>query len=185
MAPDVTVFIDYQNAHMSAHTKWCGFSEPLHECLIDPVKLGEKLVEKRAPGGNLTAVHVYRGRPDPRREAAMAGYNDRHKNEWRKDPRVEIHTRALRYPQDFGQPGCYERPREKGIDVWLAVDLVRMAIKQEYEVGIVFSRDDDLTPALEVGTWEGASRLRLPFRELYCHMLDEDDFRAVIDTRAY
>jgi uncharacterized LabA/DUF88 family protein len=47
-----------------------------------------------------------------------------------------------------------------------------MALEKRFEVGIVFSRDTDLLPAielafdlpashLEVATWEGTSRLRL------------------------
>lgn len=115
------------------------------------------------------------------------------------DSRVLIKRRPLWYPSDFGEPDCYERPREKGIDVALAVDLVRMAIKDEYEVGIVFSRDTDLLPAIEtvfelkvahveVATWVGTSQLRykLPYgKRLWCHKLDGDDFEAVRDRRQY
>ncbi|MFN8169598.1 MAG: NYN domain-containing protein [Candidatus Nanopelagicales bacterium] len=78
---------------------------------------------------------------------------------------------------DWGQPGCTEPAREKGVDVALAVDLVRMAIGKEYEVGIVFSRDTELEPAIdlalklgahtEVATWAGGSRISLPGRSLF------------------
>ena len=37
----------------------------------------------------------------------------------------------------------------------------------------------------EVATWEGASRLRLPYRQMFCHFLTEDDFIAVRDPRTY
>lgn len=92
-----------------------------------------------------------------------------------------------------------EPPREKGIDVALAVDVVRLAIEGAYEVGIVFSRDTDLLPAIEavrglrdgphieVATWQGQGALRLPgaATPLYCHYLSEQDFHAVRDTRRY
>jgi uncharacterized LabA/DUF88 family protein len=54
-------------------------------------------------------------------------------------------TRPLRYP---GQAG--EKPQEKGIDVALALDFVAMAMRGEYEVGILMSTDTDLKPALEL-----------------------------------
>lgn len=71
-----------------------------------------------------------------------------------------------------------------------------MAIRKEYEVGIVFSRDNDLLPAIElavdlpgthteVATWTGASRLRMKYRELFCHQLNESEFRAMKDPRNY
>ena len=38
----------------------------------------------------------------------------------------------------------------------------------------------------ECATWEGSSQLRLNSgKPLYCHKLDEQDFRAVIDPRRY
>ena len=39
--------------------------------------------------------------------------------------------------------------REKGVDVRLAVDLVRMAAEEEYDVAVVLSGDGDLAPAIE------------------------------------
>lgn len=196
MAPEVTVFIDYQNAHLSGHEQWCPYGEPVHLCLIDPLKLAEKVVELRAPGGRLTAVRVYRGRPDPRKEGVAAGRSDRQMAAWTTDPRVTVIRRQLWYPRDWGLPTCTEKAREKGIDVSLAIDMVRMTLAKEYEVGILFSRDTDLLPALELvfdlpdvhtegATWEGASRLVLKYRRLYCHKLSEADFQAVRDSRPY
>lgn len=41
------------------------------------------------------------------------------------------------------------RLHEKGVDVYLAVDLVRLAAEDAYDVAIVFSGDADLVPAVE------------------------------------
>lgn len=41
------------------------------------------------------------------------------------------------------------RLREKGVDVLLAVDLVRMAAENRYDVAIVLSGDGDIVPAVE------------------------------------
>jgi uncharacterized LabA/DUF88 family protein len=196
VAPKVTVFIDYQNAHMTGHEKWCPPGEQAHHCLIDPLRLAEKLVAGRAPGGTLEAVRVYRGRPDSRIDAHAAARSDKQAAAWSSDPRVTMVRRPLSYPRDFGQPTCFEKPREKGIDVSLAIDMVRMALNTEYEVGILFSRDNDLLPALElvidlpdvhteVATWEGASRLSLKYRKLYCHKLPQSTFAEVRDPRLY
>lgn len=193
MAPRVTVFIDYQNAHLSAHNHWCAPGEQAHKCLIHPAKLAERVVARRAPGGVVDRVLVYRGRPDPRHQPDAARYSDRAAAAWSADERVTVERRALRYPEGWPDSGPAQ---EKGIDVKLAVDMVRMATAHEYEVGILFSRDTDLVPALEliferggahteVATWEGKSRLRVPGRPLHCHILDEADFAASRDTRDY
>ncbi len=51
----------------------------------------------------------------------------------------------MKYPRDWpNQPA-----QEKGIDVALAIDFVRLAIQKRYDVGILVSRDTDLIPCLE------------------------------------
>jgi hypothetical protein len=42
-----------------------------------------------------------------------------------------------------------EIAREKGIDVRLALDIVRLAIENEYDLGIIFSQDRDLHEAVK------------------------------------
>lgn len=127
----------------------------------------------------------------------MASANDQQMLEWQSDKKCTVVRRPLWYPEDWGEPGCVELPREKGVDVAIAIDMVTMAIREEFEVGILFSRDTDLLPALEAmrelngphvecATWQGSSRLRLRSgRPLYCHMLDEQDFHAVRDKKHY
>lgn len=194
MAPKVITFIDYQNAHISAHEMYCGPLDPPHACLIDPVKLSELIVKRRAPGGELAQIRVYRGRPDPRKQPKLASANDQQFSRWMQDSRVLVRRRMLRYPSDWGEADCVDQPREKGIDVSLAIDMARMALEKKYEVGILFSRDTDLLPALEmvrdlkaahveVAGWAGSSRLRL--HKLWYHELDAADFVAVRDTHYY
>ncbi|MGF7236579.1 MAG: NYN domain-containing protein [Frankia sp.] len=98
-----------------------------------------------------------------------------------------------------------ERPQEKGIDA-LALDFAIMAVRGEYDVGIVFSTDTDLIPALEimvamtgpageppraeVAAWQvrgrrGTPRLSIPNRNIYCHWLAEDPYLAVRDDTNY
>ncbi len=99
----------------------------------------------------------------------------------------------LRYPKDYP----VARPQEKGIDVALAVDFVRLAFQRAYDVGIVVSHDTDLVSALEAvrdlrlahaeaSGWRGRNRLQFPNSRLPCHLtLSEDDFQAVRDDTDY
>ncbi|MCR6688103.1 NYN domain-containing protein [Cellulomonas sp.] len=197
MAQTVGVFIDYQNCHHSGHERYCSQGEEVFRCLVHPLKLAERIIAKRAPGGDLKEVRVYRGRPDPRKEPTLAAANDRQAQAWSdSDPRVIVKRRPLMYPPDWF-PGSPDRPREKGVDVALAIDVVRMAYEKAFEVVIVVSRDTDLIPPIEmlrdlklahveIAGWDGSSRIRVSGgRRLWYHELDEEDFVAVRDTRVY
>ena len=117
---------------------------------------------------------------------------------WRANGVTAI-TRQLQY---ITEPQSRRRiAREKGIDVALAVDFVGMAIREEYDIGVVFSADTDLRPALEfvaheypslaveVVAWQsGRDRRRLNFDSpvpTWCHYLDRRDYMTVRDTTDY
>jgi hypothetical protein len=84
-------------------------------------------------------------------------------------------------------------PTEKGIDVALAVDLIHLAMRKQYDALVLFSGDTDLLPAieaiknlglthLEVACWSGAKPLRLPGTNLpYCHALHAADWFSAIE----
>ena len=130
-----------------------------------------------------------RGR-DPRTYAA----HRRQAQRWASDGTTVV-TRALRYPR--GWPA--EPAHEKGIDVALAVDFVKLAIEGDYDVGVMMSTDNDMLPALEVvrshapgrihvavAAWSTPrhhQRLRLP--GLWCHWLDRADYNTVADLTRY
>ena len=63
----------------------------------------------------------------------------------REDPRVQVTRRDLNYRGWPDHP-----PREKGVDVALAIALVESAMLNEYDVVIVFSGDTDLIPAVQI-----------------------------------
>jgi hypothetical protein len=142
---------------------------------------------------------VFRGRPNPNRQPVPAAANDAQTAAWERDPRVTVLRRDLNYR---GWPQL--PPQEKGVDVALAVDLIENALLDRYDVGVVFSGDTDLLPAIEVAfrrtpprieiaSWRGARPLWFseglaasPRRYLpYCHFLDADDFDAVRDRTGY
>lgn len=47
-------------------------------------------------------------------------------------------------------PIRYRKQREKGIDIMIAIDLVRGAMDDEYDTAIIVSSDSDLFPAIEM-----------------------------------
>ena len=66
---------------------------------------------------------------------------------------VDVHHRTLRYTEikyvnRNGERGIIKKPREKGIDVKIAVDLIRLARKGLFDTVIIFSQDTDLNEAI-------------------------------------
>lgn len=194
--PDrVTVFVDYQNVYATARSLFHAAADRPQDGHIWPMALGNLIVERRPRPSVLNEVRIYRGLPDSTRQPTLYAVNDRQTAVWTGDSRVVVFRRALRYPADWPQ----SKPMEKGIDVALAVDLVRLAHQGAYDVAVVFSRDTDLMPALEavvemrtervhleVATWKGAGRLRFSNTNLpWCHILDHDDYLAVQDSTDY
>jgi hypothetical protein len=133
-------------------------------------------------------VHVYRGRPDPDHQPLPTAANDAQASQWSRDPRVEVTRRQLNYRNWPNLP-----PQEKGIDVQLAVDMIRVAFEQKYDALVLFSSDTDLLPAIEtvirlrlghveVACWAGFKPLRFSRSNLpWCHFLSERDWRTVVE----
>ena len=88
---------------------------------------------------------------------------------------------------------------EKEIDVWLAIDLVIMAIEERFDVAILFSQDRDFRPALryvrdhtdarvDIAGWMFTgphSFLNLEGQSLRRHVLSQADYRSVVDETDY
>jgi len=63
---------------------------------------------------------------------------------------VHIYSRSLRYRTKVvrlpdGTEKTYLSGEEKGIDVRIAIDLIRLAHRKSYDVALVFSQDQDLS----------------------------------------
>jgi NYN domain len=200
----VVVFIDYQNAYRRARSAFCDeASDPHTMGQFHPVRLGMLVTDASTssfPGDQreLKQVRVYRGVPDPQRDERGYAACSRQIGAWGSDPLVRVHTRLLAYPQAWPS----SPPKEKGVDVSLAVDFLAMAIRGEYDVGVIVSQDNDLLPALEavdalgeknvcgeVTAWaptpETGYRLRLRGRPLWCHYITPQQFAAIADGRDY
>ena len=88
-----------------------------------------------------------------------------------KLPTRQVIRRQLNYRSWPGLP-----PQEKGIDVAIAVDLMHLAFRRQYDALVLFSSDTDLLPALET-----IANLRLGHVEVACWPASSPcGFRAAI-----
>ncbi|NYF42940.1 NYN domain-containing protein [Streptosporangium sandarakinum] len=196
--------IDYQNIHLTANGLFAPYGTHVKDTLVDPLAFAERVLEVRAELQTLPApklvtlaeVHVFRGSPSNAREPILYSVTQRHRAEWTRDARVQVTYRPLRYPADWGQRSCVERPREKGIDVMVALEVVQLAQFGRYDIVVLASHDTDLEPALEMAAgvgrvkvetagWQGARRLRPSGRSLWHTALSGADFVKTRDRRCY
>jgi uncharacterized LabA/DUF88 family protein len=135
--PYAIAFIDGQNLYHCAKEAF-GYEFPNY----DPRKLAETVCAQR--GWKLTQVRFYSGVPPKDRNPWWHEYWSRKKTRMVRAG-VEVFTRPLRYAAEFLEDGTTRYiPREKGIDVRIAIDVLTLAIKKSYDVAVIFSQDQDL-----------------------------------------
>lgn len=78
----------------------------------------------------------------------------RQQSNWTRDKRVSVVYRTLRYPPSWPQKPA----QEKGVDVILAVNLVKAAQLGTWDVVILATHDTDLEPALEMAVADGSAK---------------------------
>lgn len=130
----VHAFIDGQNLYHAA--KDCfGYRYPNY----DPIQLARETTAL-SPGRRLEKVHFYTGMHNSRRNPMWHEF-------WKAKLRGlrNAGARVISRPLKYDAIG---KGREKGIDVRLALDLVRLARRRDYEVAIIFSQDTDLAEAV-------------------------------------
>jgi NYN domain len=93
-------------------------------------------------------VRFYTGVPDISREEMWAGYWNNRVLSLKRDG-VSVTTRKLRYRDEVinladGTQHVVPTVQEKGIDVRLALDVVKLARKRNFDVAVIFSQDQDL-----------------------------------------
>jgi uncharacterized LabA/DUF88 family protein len=151
--------VDGQNLFYAARQRF-GHSYPNYDVL----KLARKVVEAE-PDRVLTRVHFYTGLHAQAEDPYWHGFWSR-KILAMKHAGIEVFHKPLKYaeitvPLPGGGSRVVRRGREKGVDVRMALDIVRMARRQEYDLAIVFSQDTDLEEAVhevyeirrELGIW--------------------------------
>ncbi len=193
----VAVFIDWQNVYKGAREAFGLYSQPSEHGNISPYRLAQILAagNDRGANGKLVLVEIHRGLPSSTRDPIGYGANRRQSAVWMKEnPELVIpRMRPLRYPDDGSGP------EEKGIDVQLALAAVENTLVGECEVGIIFSHDTDLRPAVEMisritgtshvetASWTSPTfqkRLRTK-PEVFNHAIPESVFHSVADPVNY
>lgn len=189
------MFIDYQNVHFTAWECFSSYGTPVYDCLIDPGRFADQVLAAREERNfaevDLTEIHVFRGWPSRRNEGTQHARVQRQASNWTRDRRVKMHLRTLQYPRDWPD----EPAKEKGVDVELAIEVVRSGITSTADVVIVATRDTDIVPALdlvsastsavvELATWDGQSELKLASRPRVVR-LGRAAFSRSRDTRNY
>jgi len=198
--PRVCVVIDYQNIHLTARDLFAPAGQPVHESLIHPLRFAEQVIAVRAGRQRdttqqqavLTAVRVFRGSPSNHNDPYAYGISQRQRSEWTRDARVQVVYRTLRYPPNWPTSPA----REKGVDVLVALKVVRAALDPQFDVVILASHDTDLEPALEIAVadrqakietagWAGARVLRPSGVRLWHTALSVTDLERTRDRLNY
>lgn len=195
MPSRVAVFIDYQNCYSRARAAFFDEWAPHVDGQVYPRLLGIALKNAAAGDRDLVAVRVYRGLPSSERDPKGYGAADRQAALWRQQALVVPVLRPLNYRDPA-------HPKEKGVDVRIAIDMVMMAMRDEYDIAVLVSDDTDLLPALEavmelkgdqaceVAAWvptdgSPATPLRVTGHGHLIHRLTEADYRRVHDSTDY
>jgi uncharacterized LabA/DUF88 family protein len=136
------VFIDGQNLFHAA-LKAFGYTYPN----FDPLRLAEALCKRYA--WNLSGVRFYTGVPDIEDNEDWHTFWSAKKLAMSRAG-VHVFSRPLRYRNKVitlpdGTQHTFLIGEEKGIDVRMALDIMRLAHKREYEVALVLSQDQDLS----------------------------------------
>ncbi len=198
MTDRVVLFIDAQNTYRGARRSFFQTITSHVEGQIDPIRAGQ-LICSRGPTGSsraLQQVRIYTGRPESSKQPRAYGAHMKQCAAWERAGAIVI-PRTLRYP--FSWPRL--PAQEKGIDVALAIDFVMGAVDGAYDIGVIFSTDTDLRPALEVvatrfggaprgevAAWRSPTanrRLSVKGKDLWCHFLDQNDYLVVHDATDY
>jgi len=196
----VWVFIDWQNLTRDAR-------EAFHDPETDPASYGQVYPEKfaellRGLGIQprlLEQTRLYTGSPANAHQPMAYRAHMKQRSVW-IGAGVKVFPRTLRYPPDWPA----SKAHEKGVDVALAVDLVRFGlVEKSFDVGIVASTDTDLVPALEaicespdarawgwprveVVTWApNKKQLRVPTKDIWCYKLPEEQYEKLRDETNY
>jgi uncharacterized LabA/DUF88 family protein len=136
--PQLISFVDGQNLFNSAKEAF-GYSFPNYDIL----KLSKKISEVN--GWDLIETRFYTGIPE-RADPRQRFWQNKLASMGRQG--ITLFSRPLRYhfEEVYCPDGSVTRarvPTEKGIDVRLALDVIRLALANKFDIGLIFSQDQD------------------------------------------
>ncbi len=187
------VFIDGQNLYHLAKRAWGSVGRSVYSWpSYDVKKLSNALVNEK-DGRTLVEIRFYTGVPDPRVGPNQEFWHGFWSNKIRHLRRQGIHV----YRGRVNVGG-----QEKGVDVSLAIDLIRATYEYQYEAAIIVSQGSDFGPAIRLAKQiaKGQSRM-LAFESRYpvgpgrrsrrgvpgttWRPIDKDTYDACQDPRDY
>jgi len=141
-----TAFVDGQNLFHAAREAF-GYTYPNYDVLA----LARAIC--LAQGWSLKQVRFYTGVPDAGDDPSWHGFWS-NKLAMMGRQGVVVYSRSLRYRNrkvhlPDGTEHTYLAGEEKGIDVRIALDVIRMAHRREYDVAVIMSQDQDLSEVAE------------------------------------
>jgi len=139
-------FFDGQNLFHSAKRAF-GYKWPNYQ----PRLLAEKVCDQQ--GWNLTSARFYTGVPDAADKPFWNHFWTAKCAQMGREG-VTVYTRPLRYRNKSvrlpdGSEHSFLDGDEKGIDVRIALDIIRLALKDQFDVALLFCRDQDMTEVAE------------------------------------
>ena len=138
----VSFFIDGQNLFHGIKEAF-GYRYPNY----DVRKLSRSVCEKQG-WGEPVSIHFYTGVHEKEKSPQWNGFWRRKLDEMKKDG-VSVFSRPLVYSRIVHDPEGSSQPefigREKGIDVRLALDVIREVSEDTCNIAVIFSQDQDLS----------------------------------------
>lgn len=136
------VFIDGQNLFHAAREAF-GYTYPNY----DAMALATALCQQQ--GWQLEQVRFYTGIPDAADDARWNHFWSAKLLAMSRQG-IEVYSRALRYRNQQvrlpdGTTHTFLAAEEKGIDIRLALEVIRLALRREYDVALMLSQDQDLS----------------------------------------
>lgn len=195
----VAVFIDWQNAYMSARRAFGWTTMPSEYGNFSPGGLGKLLASRNGRGndGQLCLVEVHRGLPSAGKQAMSHGACRKQASAWEAEcDLVSVNLRPIRYPHDWPTG----KAMEKGVDVQLALGVIGCCLDENCDVAILVSNDTDLVPAIEMvadrlspqrietASWRSpthSARLRTNIPGVFHNYIDATAFGSIADLTNY
>ena len=146
--PEAIAFFDGQNVYRSVKRMF-GCSHPNY----DPLSLAQRVSLNQ--GWQLKETRFYTGVPIVTENYLWHHFWRAKFIQMRRDS-VYVFSRDLRYQEEEvvlpdGQTHIVRVAREKGIDVRIAIDIMRLAHQRAYDVALIFSQDQDFSEvAMEI-----------------------------------
>lgn len=142
--PRAVAFFDGQNIYHAARHAF-GYTYPN----FDPAILARRICELH--GWDLAQTRFYTGIPEPRDNAAWNRFWSAKLLRLSRSG-VHVFSRPLRYRSKRvrlpnGTSHVVRVGEEKGVDVRIAIDVIRLAHRNAYDVALIFSQDQDLSEA--------------------------------------